>query len=62
MRVFVTTAGNLLGGAVVALVYAGYTLLTGTRATPAVLGGLVMGGLTFVVLFIVTRALPPRQD
>jgi hypothetical protein len=62
MRLFLSVTGNVLVGLLAALAYAGYALATGTQATPALLGGLVLGALTFVVLFIVTRAMVDRPD
>jgi hypothetical protein len=60
MRLWVSIPGNLLGGFLAALIYAGYSMLSGTQAQPAILGGVVMSAITFAVLFIVTRAIPPK--
>ena len=60
MRLWVSIPGNLLGGLLAALIYAGYNMASGTQATPALLGGVVFGALAFTVLFIVTRAMPPK--
>lgn len=56
-RISLSIAGNLISGLLVALIYFGLSVVTGTEAGPAILGGLVLGALTFIVAFIVTRGI-----
>lgn len=60
-RVSLSLVGNLMTGALAALVYVALSYLTGTHAGPAILGGLVLGALAFIVAFIVTRGIAGQR-
>ena len=55
-RINQTVYANIIAGVSAAIIFLGITLATGGSAARAILGGLLLGVVTFAIAFLITQA------